>query len=601
MVRHTRFALWKMFCANRALPMGPWAEKRPSFDPPRTKTNSPKEKALKILLLVSAFNGLTQRVWCDLRDRGHEVGVELAPAHPTEETLTKTVEDLDPDVILCPFLKHRVPDAVWTRWNTVIIHPGPVGDRGPSSLDHAIMDQHPHWGVTALQAVEEMDAGPIWATANLTMPNPPIAKSALYNTLVADTAMVVIDETLQKITRGHGPTPVRDVAPTVPNTGELPLLRRKAFQLDFHRPASDLARTISAADGSPGAIGEVDGQPVCLYNAATSPTNSGRPPGTTLAADNDAIAIACGDGTLWVGYAATFDGRRRGTKLPAAFVLDAHHRLAYQPAPPELAETSYHRHGDVGYLTLRSYAGAMYTRQCQRFADILDKALNEDTKVLVIQGTEHAFSNGVHLGVIDAAEDSAVEAWANIHAINDICRTLANAPDQVTVAAFTANAGAGGVMMALAADVAVAREGVVLNPFYDMGLYGSELHTYSLPNRVGEELAQQLLVNKQPISAVNAAEMGLIETVGPRHWPDFQRWLSEVAEFCTTDEAWEAEMDAKQARLDRSKPLSYYETLELGEMARDFFDDRSGFARKRYDFLHKVAPSATPDQLRARW
>jgi putative two-component system hydrogenase maturation factor HypX/HoxX len=33
---------------------------------------------MKILLLASAFNGLTQRAWLELRAAGHEVSVELS-------------------------------------------------------------------------------------------------------------------------------------------------------------------------------------------------------------------------------------------------------------------------------------------------------------------------------------------------------------------------------------------------------------------------------------------------------------------------------------------------------------------------------------------
>ena len=46
---------------------------------------------------------------------------------------------------------------------------------------------------------------------------------------------------------------------------------------------------------------------------------------------------------------------------------------------------------------------------------------------------------------------------------------------------------AGGVPLALAADHVVARDDVVLNPYYQHmgGLYGSEYWTYLLPRRVG--------------------------------------------------------------------------------------------------------------------
>src|SRR5215211_3747365 len=150
---------------------------------------------MKILLLVSSFNGLTQRAWCALREAGHEVSVELAL---DELTIVSGVEAAKPDLVLCPFLKDRVPARVWRNWRTIIIHPGPPGDRGPSSLDHAITDGVPVWGVTALQAVEEMDAGPIWASRTFPMPSEPPRKSALYNGPVADAAIECVMETVHK-------------------------------------------------------------------------------------------------------------------------------------------------------------------------------------------------------------------------------------------------------------------------------------------------------------------------------------------------------------------------------------------------------------------
>ena len=132
---------------------------------------------MKILLLCSSFNGLTQRVWIELRRAGHEVSWTVAAG---DDDLRATVDAVDPELILCPFLRERVPDDVWSSRRTVIIHPGPVGDRGPSSLDWAISDGSAEWGVTALSAIAEMDAGPIWATRSFALPAKPPRKSALY-------------------------------------------------------------------------------------------------------------------------------------------------------------------------------------------------------------------------------------------------------------------------------------------------------------------------------------------------------------------------------------------------------------------------------------
>lgn len=49
-------------------------------------------------------------------------------------------------------------------------------------------------GVTALQAVDEIDAGPVWATRTFPLPADPPRKSALYNGPVADAAIAVIGD-----------------------------------------------------------------------------------------------------------------------------------------------------------------------------------------------------------------------------------------------------------------------------------------------------------------------------------------------------------------------------------------------------------------------
>lgn len=550
---------------------------------------------MRILLLVSAYNGLTQRVWCDLKESGHDVGVLLAPVHD-DSSLVAAVDDIAPDLILCPFLKHRVPEQVWDRYPTVVIHPGPLGDRGPSSLDHATLDGRDRWGVTALSAVEEMDAGPVWATRTFEMPEVPIAKSALYNGPVADAAMDCVAEVLRMVAAGEVPKPAEEWPAEVEGTGELPLLRRNAFEIDWSSPATEIARRIAAADGAPGAPATVDGKTYCLFDAATTPEEHGDvEPGTVVGVDTDAVAFATGEGTLWVGYAATLE-KKRGPKLPAAWVLDVH-RAPFREMPEALAEATYERDGDVGFLTIRSYSGAMYTQQCRRLTDAVRKALVEDTKVLVVRGTEHAFSNGIHLGVIEAAQDPAAEAWDNIRAIDELCLAIAEA-EQLTIAAFTANAGAGGVMTGLCADITVARAGVVLNPYYDMGIFGSELHTWGLPSRVGNELADHLLGAKLPISATEAARIGMVSDLGPRDAAEFDGWLRGLAQRSVEPEAYDAALAARDARRAGAMPMSYYQSIELAEMARDIFDDRYGFAAKRKAFVGKAAPTETPAKIK---
>ena len=85
--------------------------------------------------------------------------------------------------------------------------------------------------------------------------------------------------------------------------------------------------------------------------------------------------------------------------------------------------------------------------------------------------------------MIEAADDPAAESWRNLHAIDDLVREIIETDSHLVISALAGDAAAGGVPLALAADHVVAREDVVLNPYYRHmgGLYGSEYWTYLLP------------------------------------------------------------------------------------------------------------------------
>ncbi len=148
---------------------------------------------MRISLIASAYNSMTQRVHAALADRGHEVSVELALG---DEVMREGVRRYDPDLVIAPMLTTAIPADIWSSWPCFVIHPGPKGDRGPSSLDWAIMSGARRWGVTVLQANAMMDAGDIWASAEFTMPG--CSKSSVYRTEVADAALQAV---LRAVTR----------------------------------------------------------------------------------------------------------------------------------------------------------------------------------------------------------------------------------------------------------------------------------------------------------------------------------------------------------------------------------------------------------------
>src|SRR3984957_13921149 len=88
------------------------------------------------------------------------------------------VTEHDPELIICPFLKTLIPATIWRRRRCLVVHPGPPGDRGPSSLDWAIELGMREWGVTVLEANGEFDAGDALATRSFPMRE--VGKASLY-------------------------------------------------------------------------------------------------------------------------------------------------------------------------------------------------------------------------------------------------------------------------------------------------------------------------------------------------------------------------------------------------------------------------------------
>ena len=196
-------------------------------------------RRLRVLFLVSAHNSLSQRVEIALTELGHRVTVAVVASG---DEMEHAVERHRPELIVCPMLKAIIPESIYTRHRCLVVHPGPVGDRGPSSLDWAIELGAGEWGVTVLEAAAEVDAGDIWATR--TFPTRDAGKSSLYRHEVRRAAVDAVVEAVTAVASGRAasrPLDYRD--PSV--TGRLrPLIKQADRAIDWE---TDTTATIAAA------------------------------------------------------------------------------------------------------------------------------------------------------------------------------------------------------------------------------------------------------------------------------------------------------------------------------------------------------------------
>ena len=499
-----------------------------------------------------------------------------------------------PDLILCPYLTRKIPASIWRKIPTLILHPGPVGDRGPSSLDWAILRREERWGVTLLQANDEMDAGPIWGHAEFGMR--PASKAALYRKEVSDLALGLVEEALQKAADpAFGPTPQSDLAPLHPALTQAD--RRIDWQSDT---AETIVRKIRSGDNHPGVLDEILGVACYLYGAHEEATLRGAPK-EVLAKRDGAICLGTVDGAVWISHLR----EPHRFKLPATYVLKERLKgvkerripLYVDPSSRTFKEITFVQKGSVGYLGFDFYNGAMSAEQCVRLKYAVE-TLREEVEVLVLTGGENFFSNGIHLTVLEDSKKPGEDGWSNINAMNNLIASILFSDDILTVASFGANAGAGGVFLGLACDLVVAREGVVLNPHYKtLGLSGSEYHTYTLPRRVGEEKARELTEACLPVSARRAEKLGMVDAVLPSggYAEALEAWCEALA---NDEDRYYELLDAKRDRLEEDEALiDACKEAELKRMHPEFWAPDSDFHRLRHDFVYKVCPARAPERI----
>ncbi len=561
---------------------------------------------MRVLLISSAFSGLTQRFFTELKDAGYLVSVELHQGDIPH--LLKGVALFKPDLIFCPFLTQRIPKELYEKYTCLIIHPGIKGDRGPSSLDWAIQNGESVWGVTLLEAREEMDAGNIWASK--TFPMRTTTKSSLFNREVTQAAIDCLWEVLTYIdTLDFQPEPLDYSKADV--KGKLrTFMKQKDRTINWQQQTSDeILRRIHAADGSPGVLDDISGRSVYLYNAHKADQLSGKP-GDIIATSNYAICRATIDGALWIGQLKAQG--KKAIKLPATLVLqdclpkdiktiDIDYTKQGRQLPCK--EVWYEQEGDVAYIHSHLHNGGMCTEQCQLLLTVYRHVAKLPVKVIVLMGGEESWSNGIHLNHIEHAENPAHESWLNINAIDDLIYQIITTPDKLTISAVAGNAGAGGAMMALASDMIFAREGVVFNPHYKNmgGLYGSEYWTYSLPKRVGREMANALTAQCLPISARKAGHIGFVDNVLDKNHDIFYAQVRQLANLWISDNKILQDCLSEKAKRRRSaemeKPLAAHRKYELTQMYSNFYGS-DDYHQARRGFVFKMSPGIdTPDNI----
>jgi putative two-component system protein, hydrogenase maturation factor HypX/HoxX len=562
-------------------------------------------RSRRILFLVSAHNSLSQRAFIALTELGHRVDVAVVDGPGAMEA---AVARHRPELIVSPMLKKMIPESIWATYRCLVVHPGPMGDRGPSSLDWAIEIGAGEWGVTVLEANGDFDAGDVWATG--TFPMRETGKGSIYRHEVRRAAIEALVEAVEKAFDSGAREALADDDARVVGRAR-PLMKQDVRAIDWASDSTDtVLRKLRAAEGHPGVLDEVAGADFHLFGAHREQRLRGAP-GKIIAQRHGAICRATVDGAVWITHLRRSGPQRSHFKLPATLALDLAGRESVTPevqvplhgAPAgerTYREIFYEEDAGVGYLHFDFYNGAMSTGQCKRLREAyLYARARRKTKVIVLMGGNDFFSNGIHLNVIEAADDPALESWRNLHAMNDVVREIVETDSHLVISALAGDAAAGGVPFALAADRVYTREDVVLNPYYRHmgGLYGSEYWTYLLPRRVGAKVTAQLTGPPfTPLGARQAVQIGLVDAAFGATVASFQTQTRALARQLASDGRLGQRLDDKRrrrARDERLKPLQVYRSEEMARAHECFFGPDRSYHDARRRFTRKLGAAET--------
>ncbi|MCB1950795.1 MAG: methionyl-tRNA formyltransferase [Zoogloeaceae bacterium] len=174
--------------------------------------------------------------------------------------------------------------------------------RGAAPIHRAIEAGDTETGITIMKMDAGLDTGDM--LLRQAVPIPPDATTAsLHDTLAALGGEMIVDAICRLAIKSlEG-----ERQPTQGVTYAHKIAKSEA-RLDWRRPAIALARQVRAFDPFPGAVAELEGRLIKLWQACA--TDDAGVPGTVLRADADGVLIACGEGALCVTVLQQPGGRR---------------------------------------------------------------------------------------------------------------------------------------------------------------------------------------------------------------------------------------------------------------------------------------------------
>jgi methionyl-tRNA formyltransferase len=243
----------------------------------------------------------------------------LQPARIKDPAFLQSVRDLAPDLGVVAAFGRILPDDLLAipRLGMINVHASVLPRyRGAAPIQRAVLAGDEETGVTIMQVVSELDAGPMLAVA--TVPIAPDATSGDVEAVVAAAGAPLLIRVVDRLSQGDVAATPQD--PTLVTFA--PKVTKEEGAIDWRRPARDVHNQVRGLQPWPLASTHRDGKRYVIRRTAIDDATADRAPGTIVDAHADRFAVAAGGGTVVRILEIQPEGRR---SMTARDFLAGHH------------------------------------------------------------------------------------------------------------------------------------------------------------------------------------------------------------------------------------------------------------------------------------
>ena len=221
----------------------------------------------------------------------------LQPEKPRGDAFLAELAAFEPDISIVVAYGHILPKSVidLPRLGTLNIHASLLPLlRGAAPIQTAIREGHADTGVSIMQMVPALDAGPVIHTASI--PILPDETALELSLRLSELGASTLIEALALVGLGVAePKAQDDSLATYAHK-----LTRESGRVDWNGSAHDVGRHIRAYDPKPGAWSRVNGVDVKFFGVRIAPRGTAHSAGDVIAIDDAGMLVACGGGAVRV-------------------------------------------------------------------------------------------------------------------------------------------------------------------------------------------------------------------------------------------------------------------------------------------------------------